>query len=181
MTSPVSWISTSRTAIASTRSIYKVIRAWEQSAESILRGDPGAWPLAPLANVPTTDVPEVIQDIEARLARKTRFEFSGIIMQSTLILAGLRLGKDEIDALQGRLPMRFRGLEKSSCFEWLKEQARIQQARDTLLRQGRIRFGPPGSQISREIKAIRSLEHLVELSERLLKVSTWTELLDESS
>ena len=77
--------------------------------------------------------------------------------------------------------MRFRGLEKSSYFEWLEEQARIQQARDTLLRQGRIQFGPPGRQISRQIKAIRSLEHLVELSERLLKVSTWTELLDESS
>ena len=76
--------------------------------------------------------------------------------------------------------MRFRGLEKSSYFEWLEEKARIQQARDTLLRQGRIRFGPPGRQISREIKAIRSLERLDQLSERLLEVSTWAELLAQS-
>jgi hypothetical protein len=130
--------------------------------------------------VPTTDVPEVIQDIEARLARKTRFEFSGIIMQSTLILAGLRLGKDEIDAVQGRLPMRFRGLEKSSYFKRLEEKARIEEARKLLLSLGHDRFGPPDKKISREIKAIPELKRLEELGRRLLKVSTWAELLAES-
>jgi hypothetical protein len=77
--------------------------------------------------------------------------------------------------------MRFRGLEKSSYFQVLREQAQIQEARKLLLQLGRIRFGPPGRKISQEIKSIDNLKRLRRLSERLLRASSWAELLDESS
>jgi hypothetical protein len=77
--------------------------------------------------------------------------------------------------------MRFRGLEKSSYFEWLEEKARIEGAREILLRLGGIKFGPPDKKAGREIASIDDMESLQRLSERLLLVSTWAELLDESS
>ena len=65
-------------------------------------------------------------------------------------------------------------LESMGCAE-----GRIEEAQGMLLRQGRKRFGPPDARVQRSIEAIGNLERLEMLSERLLDVSTWDELLAE--
>jgi hypothetical protein len=49
--------------------------------------------------------------------------------------------------------------------------------RSTLLRQGRLRFGPPPESAQSAIQAIDNLGKLEQLTERLLTASSWQELL----
>ena len=44
--------------------------------------------------------------------------------------------------------------------------------------QGRKRFGPPDAVIRKALKAITDVARLEQLSERLLEVASWQELLD---
>src|SRR4051812_20443467 len=82
---------------------YRVVRAWRQPVEPLLAGGLGTLPLAALADVPRGDVPGVIHRIDARLAREAPAAEAGRIMVATLLLAGLRLEEDEVNALRERL------------------------------------------------------------------------------
>ena len=57
------------------------------------------------------------------------------------------------------------------------EEVRIEEARETLLRQGRKRLGPPNEQIEAAITALGDLDRLHELTDRISDVSTWDELM----
>jgi hypothetical protein len=75
-------------------------------------------------------------------------------MNVTLILAGLRLEKDEIDELRGRL-QTMNILKESSYYQLRREEGMkegmekgiekglIKGARSLILHQGQSRFGPP--------------------------------------
>jgi len=58
-----------------------------------------------------------------------------------------------------------------------ERQGRVTEARKILLRQGRIRFGDPNAATTAALEAMTDVEHLEQLSERLLLVTTWEELL----
>src|SRR5205823_3621452 len=81
----------------------EAVRAWQRPVEPILAGSFGTLPMAPLADVPREQVPAVIEQIDRRLVREAPVATAGIIMEATLIPAGLRLEKDEIKGLRGRL------------------------------------------------------------------------------
>lgn len=49
--------------------------------------------------------------------------------------------------------------------------------RKVLLRQGRLKFGPPDAAAIAAIEGISDLDRLDSLSERLLTVNSWDELL----
>jgi hypothetical protein len=70
-------------------------------------------------------------------------------------------------------------LEESSTYQMLLDRGRIDEARKLLLRQGQIRFGPPDVPTRTAIETLKDLERLERLSERLLDVSNWCELLAE--
>jgi hypothetical protein len=46
-----------------------------------------------------------------------------------------------------------------------------------ILRQGRIRFGEADEAIRQRIEAIRNIDRLEDLTERLVIVSTWDEVM----
>ncbi len=54
-----------------------------------------------------------------------------------------------------------------------------EEARKIILRQGRVRFGPPDEAVQTRLNAIVELEELERLSERLLNVPSWDELMTE--
>ena len=56
-------------------------------------------------------------------------------------------------------------------------QGALDQARKLLLRQGGIRFGPPSKANLAALKRIIDLARLEDLSERLLIVDSWQDLL----
>ena len=68
-----------------------------------------------------------------------------------------------------------KGLEKGR--EEGRVEGRVEELHRTLLRQGRKRFGEPDEATRRTICGIDDVERLEDLSDRLLDVSSWGELL----
>jgi predicted transposase YdaD len=73
------------------------------------------------------------------------------------------------------------GIEESTVYQGIlrkgKAIGRIEEARKTLLRQGRKRLGPPNEQIEAAITALNDLDRLNDLSESIVDVTTWDELM----
>jgi hypothetical protein len=173
---------------------YKVVRAWEQPVEPILAGNPWVLPMAPLADVPRAEVPEIIERIDARLTRETTPETAGKIMMATLLLAGLRLSDPEIIDLR-RSPRTMNVFKKSSFYHVILDEGReegrkegrkegeklgqIAGAQRLLFHLGRSRLGPISKKTRVAIEAIDDVKRLNRLAERMLTVASWTDLLSE--
>lgn len=68
-------------------------------------------------------------------------------------------------------------MEESVTYQAIVRRGRLQELRLTILRQGRKRFGPPDSTTETALANIMDLERLQRMSEQLLDVSNWQELL----
>jgi len=166
---------------------YLVIRAWEQPVEPLLTGALATLPMAPLADVPRDDVPRILERIDSRLIEEAPAPDGARIMASALTLTGMRLGPDEVKALEKRL-RTMNILKDSSFYQVLQERGReegvrrgrIHEARRILIRQGRIRFGRLDKSTRAAIEAINDLDRLERLSDRLLTATSWADLLAES-
>ena len=55
--------------------------------------------------------------------------------------------------------------------------ARMRQTQDIILRQGRKRFGPPTPEVEAAVRGITKLDRLEPLTDRILDVGSWDELL----
>ena len=98
-------------------------------------------------------------------------------MAAAFVLTGLRVPRESLaDIYRG-----VRLMEDSSAFELIldkgRQQGQIQQAHRTLLRQGRNRFGSPDVATEAALKAITDLDRLDRLSEAMLTVNSWQDLL----
>lgn len=58
-----------------------------------------------------------------------------------------------------------------------REEGRMRELHRVILRLGRLRFGDADPTVRQEIEAIRDIETLEELTDRLVTVSSWGELL----
>jgi predicted transposase YdaD len=171
---------------------YDVVRAWERPVAPLLPGALAVLPMAPLADVPLEEVPGIIQLIDARLMTEAPAAMASKIMEATLVLAGLRMDKDAIKELRGRLQSvnittessYYRLAVEEGLEKGLKEglqqglqQGKIEEARRLILSLGEIRFGPPDAKRRATIEAIAELERLERLSAQLLTAASWEELL----
>jgi predicted transposase YdaD len=141
-------------------------------------------PLAPVSDVNEEKVPDVLIAISDRLERETTPEQAATLWNATEVLMGLRYSEEKVESIiKGVSAMLFgiRGIEESSVYQGIlrKGEAKgaIEEARKTLLRQGRKKLGPPGEKIKEEINALTDLDRLHDLTDRILDVSTWDELL----
>ncbi len=75
---------------------YRVVRAWTLPVEPLLTGAIWVMPLAAAADAPREDLPEIVRLVDSRLSRETEPSSARIIMEMTLVLAGLRLDKSTI-------------------------------------------------------------------------------------
>ena len=66
---------------------------------------------------------------------------------------------------------------ESSTYRGLINDGRLDEAKKLLLRLGRIRFGKPDEATEATIHSMKRLKRLEDLSERLLTVNSWEELL----
>jgi hypothetical protein len=107
-----------------------------------------------------------------RSERKEWWEMTNTLVEDQTRWQRLREMQKEI-AEEFRKEGREEGLEEGLQ---LGQQEGI---RKIILRQGRIRFGEPSEEIRTKIQAIDVLEQLETLSERLLQVNSWEELLSE--
>ncbi len=158
---------------------YQVVRAWDRPVGAILAGSLGTLPLAPLADVPRSEIGGIIGRIDARLVAEAPVEEAGKIMQATLLLAGLRLDEREIEGFRERL-LTMNITTESSYYRLIIKEGRVEEARNMILRLGRIRFGPPEDSVRQAIEGLKDLDRLEQLSDRLVVVSSWAELMAEN-
>jgi predicted transposase YdaD len=156
---------------------YQVIRLWRLPVDSVLAGSLGTLPLAPLADVTEPVLPGVIQRMQARLVQETTRDKADWLWTATYILMGLRYPEE----LTAHLLQGVDTMEDSVTYQAIirKGQAagRLAEAKAILLRQGRKRFDLPDPASTAALEAITDLDRLERMSERLLEVTSWQELL----
>jgi hypothetical protein len=158
-----------------------LVRVWQVPAEQWLTGGLGTLPLAPLGDVQEAELPTVIARMRERLDREVPPEQVRVMWSATYILMGLRYSDALIDSLlQGVMAM-----EESVTYQKIikkgealgKALGKVEEARRLLLLQGRNRFGETSPEVQSALDALTDVNHLEELSVRLLHVASWQELL----
>ena len=163
---------------------YKVVRAWRQPVGPILEGGIGTLPLAPIADVPQEALPGVIRRMQERLDREAPPEISGRLWTSTYVLMGLLYEKEIVSHLLRGV----RGMKESVTYQAILEEGEAKgeakgeanAVRRLLVHLGTIRFGPPPPKVVEAIEAISGTRKLEAMAERLIGVSNWQELMEES-
>lgn len=153
---------------------YQVIRAWQQPVDAVLTGGLGTLPMAPLADAPAEALADVIRRMDERIRRETTPSEAAVLWTATYLLMGLRFPPGLTrQVLQGVGAMR-----ESSTYQAILDEGRLEEAQLILLRQGQKRFGAPDRETRATIVAMTDLARLEALTERLLDVSSWQELLN---
>jgi hypothetical protein len=68
-------------------------------------------------------------------------------------------------------------MHESSAYQIILDEGEVRGLHYTLFRLGRKRFGEPDEAVRKAIEAMEDLERLRQMSEDLLDVSSWQELL----
>jgi len=151
---------------------YQLLRLWQRPVETVLAGGVGTLPLAPLCAVSQEAVPEVIDQMRERFQRDASPPEAAILWTSTYILMGLRFPPRVVaQMLRG-----VRDMEESATYQAILAEGE----KRLLLLMGTKRFGPPDAPTRAAIDELDSPKRLEQLSERLLEVASWEELLTAS-
>jgi predicted transposase YdaD len=161
---------------------FEVIRLWQKPVQRLLAGGLGTLPLAPLGPLPGGMEAEealapVIRQIAVRLDREAAPEERAKLLTATFALTGLRVPRETAEQLfQG-----VRAMKESSTHQGILEEGRVEGKTEALqkivFRLGRQRFGPPTQAQQAALTGIRDVERLERLTDRLLVVPNWQELL----
>ena len=161
---------------------YSVVRLWQVPLETILAGGLSTLPLALLSEAPRSALPHVVEQLAARMeSANVAGEAARELWSAAYILAGLRFAPSTLT----RVFQGVRQMKESSTYQAIlregrtegRTEGRLAEARALLLRQGTHKFGPPTRGERSRLSAVRSLERLEALAERLLDVQSWEELL----
>jgi hypothetical protein len=156
---------------------YTVVRVWEASADELLRGPLALAPLAPVANVELSAVPDVLMRLNARAAHDTDPTTTSRLFAAVSILLKLRYGMDTTNELLDRIP----GIRELDIFKRFADEGRAEGRREEAVRSlglmGRKKFGPPTAAQEAALAALTDLARLEALQMKLLDVNTWDELL----
>lgn len=168
------------------RFLYRLIRVWELSVETVLSAGPSVLPLAPISDVRKDQLPTVVKRMEERFAALADPSKIGELWTATKVLMGLRY--DEV--FTDQLLHGVRAMKESVTYQAIVEEGvqkglqkglqkgKLQEARQILLKIGAARFdGPPNAEQLQELEAITEVGHLENLAVRVLHVSNWSELL----
>jgi len=99
------------------------------------------------------------------------------LLSAAYILTGLRVSRQIAKRLyQGVFSMR-----ESSTYQAIldegREEGRIESLHKTILRQGQHRFGPASKSVQNKIMALTDRKRLERMTEQVLEVGSWQELL----
>lgn len=162
---------------------FAVVRVWEEPVESLLSGSLWTLPLAPVSAVDESALPGVIERMAARVIREVPADQAATIWSATYFMMGLRYP----EAVAGQLLQGVRGMKESTTYQAVlaegraegRVEGRVEGARRVLLIQARKRFGPPDARTQATIDALSDPQQIDRMAERLMDVTSWTELLAE--
>lgn len=156
---------------------YRVLRVWQVAAEQWLMGGLGLVPLAPLGDVRQQDLPSVIARMKQRLERETPPRQAADLWSAAYILMGMRYEQALVQRLlQGVLTMK-ESVTYQAIIEEGKAEGKSEEARNMIFLQGQSKFGEPSSEAEAALNALSDVRQLEKLGLRLLRVSSWEELL----
>lgn len=158
--------------------MYSVLRVWEEPAETFLTGGLTLLLLAPIAKLDRREIPKVLQRLESRLEAEATPRESASLITATSILLGLKYDQDFIGNLLRKDIMKGSWVYQEIIDEGKAEGA-LSQARETLLRLGRRRFGEPSAELNQQLAEETNLDRLNELLDRIMSVESWDDLFRE--
>ncbi len=163
---------------------FEVIRLWEIPAEQLLRSSLATAPLAVLGKLPEAlglkdGLAAVVRQLAERLEREATGDQADRLLVAAYVLTGLRLkSPDEVRQLfQGASIAMRESVTFQAILEEGREEGSVRELHRVILRQGRVRFGEADEATRQQIEAMRDIERLEDLTERLLIVSSWDELM----
>jgi predicted transposase YdaD len=139
--------------------------------------------LAPIADVSSEELPQVVRQMEQRIVPEASPVEAASLWTAAFVLMGLIYLKESIEVLfQGMHNMKD-SVTYQAILEEGREEGRAEgetkEAIKILKKLGTRRLGPPDLSVLATIEAITDVERIESLSERLLDVSSWEELLTE--
>lgn len=156
---------------------YTVIRLWQESIESLLALGPGVAPLALLTNEAAADLPAAFQRFDQRLrAADVSATLRDTLLGASFVLNGMRYTDAQIEGLYMSLDEL---LQESTTYQLLIRRGMARGKVETLLSQGRKRFGPPTAEVEAAFRAMKEKElgRLERISDRIFDATGWDDLL----
>jgi hypothetical protein len=156
---------------------FELVKVWERPADTFLNAGVGLLPLAVLGRPPAgltreQALPEQVQRIADEVQSEPESDRADLLL-SAFMLAGMHVRPGPLQAIFKRvLQMR-----ESAAYQIILEEGAVAQLHDTLLKQGKARFGAATPEQANRLKAIQDQGRLDRLTLRLLKVNSWDELL----
>lgn len=156
---------------------YTVVRVWRLPADALLAGPIGLLPLAPVAAVARDRVPDVVREVHERLSGETDEATTSRLSVAVGLLLQLRYGPVQTEEILRTYP----DIREYAAFRMFIEDGRKEGRAETLLattlRLGRKKFGPPTPTEEAALAAVADADRLETLTDKLLDVATWAELL----
>jgi predicted transposase YdaD len=156
---------------------YHVVRLWLEPLAPLLSASIGLLPLAPLTDEAAANLEPVVRRVNERLKNEAPPDLGGKLMTATFVLMGLRYDAE----LTAQLYREVTQMEESSTYQLIlsrgEAKGRVQEARETLLDVGRLKFGEPDATQHTTIQGITDHQRLRALTVRVSSVSAWQELL----
>jgi predicted transposase YdaD len=169
---------------------YRVVRMWAEDPEPYLTGGVNLVPLAPLTNVREKELPAIVRRMDERIGIQPRPDALKL-WTATYLLMGLCYSEDVVShLLEGVLDMQesttYQAILREGLQKGLQQglqqglvEGRVTGEQQVLVRQGTKKFGKPDAATLTAIEAIREVERLEALCERILDsdVRDWKSLL----
>ncbi|MGH7127373.1 MAG: hypothetical protein ACREJB_18445 [Planctomycetaceae bacterium] len=157
---------------------YEVIKAWELPVERVLAGGVGILPLAPIADVPQRDVPDIIGRLTERFEHELPRAEASEFWTATYVLLGLKYDQAFAQALlQGIHDIMKESSTYQAIIEEGMERGAAKAKRDTLILLGTRRFDAPDAGTLAAINAIADLDRLDAMLLRVLDADGWSDIL----
>jgi len=166
---------------------YSIVRVWQESMETFLRGGVTISPLAVVTNEAAADVEAAYRTVDRHLRHSNLPEHvRKKLMGTAVILGGLRYDKDQLREINMSLGSILR--ESSIVVDFMEEskaegkaegmaEGKEEALRSLILRLGRRRLGPMEPEIEALLIGIDDVSRLERISDHLFDAASWDDLL----
>ena len=157
---------------------YRVEKVWERRVEYWLSAELGMRPLAILTDEASRNLSVGVDALVDSIEGRDNAAEIKALLASAYVLCGLRYQRDAINNAFRRLNML---LEESTTYQGILEEGKArglsQGLRNTIIRIGSRRFGPPTESILRTLHGIVDATRLEILADRILDAGNWDDLV----
>lgn len=156
---------------------FQIVRIWEVPTEELIKAGTGFLPLTVLGKPPAgvtrrQAFPALVEQIAERVAGRSEHEI-GKLMTATYILGSMHVEPVLVEEVINHVL----DMKELPGYKFIMEKGAVQHARESILRQGRLRFGVPSEKELAKLDAIEELDRLDRILDKVPTASGWSALL----